>query len=71
MAKPTLDQSRRARAAIDAAGAGHELERIMLSISESLRRGEEPDPMMLGAAAPVLERLTALVGMALPKDASE
>lgn len=33
----------RARHAFDAAGAAHDLERLLLSLAESLRRGETPD----------------------------
>ena len=56
----------RARFADDASRAAHELERMMLTIRESLSRGEVPDPMAIGFVPGCLERLTALVSLALP-----
>lgn len=63
------DARERARHAADAASAAHDLERLMLSLAESLRRGETPHPMTFAFIQPVRDRLNALIDLALPETA--
>lgn len=58
------DRERALRAA-EAASAAHDLERLMLSLAESLRRGETPHPLTFAFVEPTQNRLNALIAFAL------
>lgn len=55
----------RARHAFDAAGAAHDLERLLLSLAESLRRGETPDATVAALIPSTRDRLNALTTLSI------
>lgn len=59
-----LPDHERARAAHEAADAAHSLERMLLSVSHALRRGETPDATTLMFIPATSDRLNALIALA-------
>lgn len=55
----------RSRTARDAANLAHELERNLLSIAESLARGEAPDHFAASMLPSLLERINMMAAFAL------
>lgn len=55
----------RSRTARDAANLAHDLERNLLSIAESLARGEVPDHFAVGMLPSLLERINVMSAFAL------
>lgn len=55
----------RARTARDAANLAHELERHLLSIAESIGRGEAPDVMAVGLLPGLMSRIQELSAFTL------
>lgn len=62
---PAPNDRERARHAFDAAGAGYDLERLLLSLGESLRRGEAPDAVVAAGIPGARDRLNASVALAI------
>lgn len=60
----------RVRAALAGADAAHELERLLLSTAERLRRGEAPDGLALASLATGIRRLAVLVAQASDDEAA-
>lgn len=58
------EPAERARAAHEAADSAHELERMLLSVSHALRRGEAPDATTLAFIPATRDRLNALIALA-------